>query len=227
MSIISKMKRAIGSRADAALDKALDPAKEIDLLISELEDQRKEAVADLLSYKASANKMESDVASLKEKAETWEKRAMVAVKNGDDDTARECLRRKKECLVDLAQIRRDQLEAAGYAAELNQSRKQVEVRLRMLKLKKGTMANQIAAARGKKNVLSTDNELFAKLEQAEDEINEAEARVEADAELAGSDTDLEAALLREAQEPETVQGADDPLEALKAKMESEKRLLKD
>ena len=147
MGIIKRMKRAVASKANAVVDKAISPEKELELAIAELEEQRKKALADLLSYKSTAKQMERDIANLETKAADWEKKAMLAVKKGVDDLAKKCLLEKQNCEREAAKIRADRDEAAGYAIELNRSRKKVESRLQILKLKKGTMATQIAAAR--------------------------------------------------------------------------------
>jgi phage shock protein A len=46
MGIFGKIKNTISSKANAALDKAIDPAKELDMAILELEDGRKKALAE-------------------------------------------------------------------------------------------------------------------------------------------------------------------------------------
>jgi phage shock protein A len=231
VGIIKKVKGAISSKANSALDAVIDPAKEIEIIISDLETQRAVAIKELLSYKSSAKQMEQAAEEEAKRAQTWEKRAMLAVKKGDDDTAKECLRRKREADIELVKIRRDQSEAATYAAELNRSRKLVETRLRMLKLKKGTMATQIAAARsGTGNVLGQNDELFDKLDEAERKIDEEVFEQEAAAELAGereANQALEAELLKAGRQAPVVESPDDPLVQLKAKMEQDKKLLKD
>ena len=85
MGIFGRMKRAVKSKANAAVDKMIDPAKELDMAILELEEQQKQAIKDLLSYKASAKAMEKDMEVLEQKAKLWEQRAMAAVKKGDDE----------------------------------------------------------------------------------------------------------------------------------------------
>lgn len=229
MSILSKMKRAVGSKANAALDKALDPEKEIELLIAQLEKQRGEAVAELINFKAASNKMDGDVQALADDAARWEKRAALAVKKGDDEMAKDCLRRKKQCQAEQTQIKRDQLEAAGYANELNRSRKQVEQRLRMLKLKKGTLAAQLRSARGKGDAFSNSAQLFEKLERAERDIDEEAIEVEVAAELdsaQSADQELETAFLKAGDEPAATSSEEDPLALLKARMEKDGKLLK-
>ena len=61
MGIFSKIKNGISSKANSALDKAIDPEKELEMAILELEDGRKKAMAELLAYKATANTLDKDM----------------------------------------------------------------------------------------------------------------------------------------------------------------------
>ena len=78
----------IGKKAEGALDKAIDPAKEVDMAILELEQQRQAALQELISYKATAKQLDADIERFTAKATEWERRAVVAVKAGDDEAAR-------------------------------------------------------------------------------------------------------------------------------------------
>lgn len=226
MGIFRRMKRAVKSKANAAVDKMIDPAREIDMAILDLEKQNKEALQELLSYKTSAKTMDRDIERLEGEIKTWEQRAMTAVKKGDDPLAMECLREKKTRETRLAQTRRDRAEADGYAVELNRSRKQVETRLKVLKLKKGTMATQIAAARsGTGNAFGQGQEAFDRLDRAEEKIDHDAAMAEVEQEMAldssgQSERDIDARLLAAGAEPEAA--PDDALAQLKAKMAAER-----
>ncbi len=227
MGLFSKMKKGIKSKANAAVDKMVDPEKELDIAIMELEEQRKKAIEELVAYKTTAKQLEQDIARAEEKAASWEKRAMEAVKAGDDELAREALAERNQWRTEAGKIRRDRDEAAGYAIELNRSRKQADTKLKILKLKKGTMATQIAAARsGGSSPFGHDDEVWDKFARAEEKIDEAAIQAEVDAALDGDDgtgqplmpeADLSAAT-GEAD-------ADAALAALKAKMDSEKKKL--
>src|SRR5262245_49315471 len=138
MGIFSRMKRAIKSKANAAVDKAIDPAKELEMAILELEEQRKAAYKELLGFKTTAKQMEQEIERVQARAADLEKKAMLAVKAGDDELAKQCLKERNLAVADIEKIKRDRDEAAGAAIELNKSRKQVEARLQILKLKKGT-----------------------------------------------------------------------------------------
>ncbi len=217
MGIFNRMKRAIKSSANAAVEKAISPEKELELIIDELEEQRKSAYKDLLSYKTTAKQMEQDMAVLDEKASKWEKRAMAAVKRGDDETARQCLKEHREALAEKKRVVADRKEAAGYAAELNKSRKKVEHRLKILKLKKGTMASQIAMARGKGGPLDGNNELFEKLDRAAEAIDDEAIAMEVNAALEG-ELDETPALDSLLSSEEKSIDADDELAKLKKEM---------
>jgi len=82
MGIFSRIKTGISSKANAALDKAIDPEKELEMMILELEDGRKKALAELVTYKATAKQLEHDIEKHRAKAAEWEKRAMLAVNGG-------------------------------------------------------------------------------------------------------------------------------------------------
>jgi phage shock protein A len=227
MGIFGKIKGAFSSKANSALDKAIDPEKELDMAIMELEEGRKHAIAELISYKATAKTMEQDIAEYERKRDSWEKRAMEAVRAGDDELAREALTEKKRCEVEIAKIRHDKDEAASYAIQLNKSRKTFETKLKMLKLRKGTMAAQMKAARsGGDNPFSTDGEAWEKFRRAEEKIDEEAIAAEVDAIMEGdavpggiSAAEFDQRLLEaggKATDP------DDALSQLKAKMDADK-----
>lgn len=226
MGIFSRIKHGLTAKANAAIDKATDPAKELDLVISELEEQRKSALAELISYKANAKKMEQDLERQRGKAAEWESRAMAAIKAGDDELAKRALREKKACEAELEKIERDRAEAAGYAAQLNKSRKEFETRLQMLKLRKGTLATQLAAARSAGgDAFGNDPSVWERFSAAEDKIDNVAAESEADAAMRGEEDDqdfdrkLAAAAGRDAALPAA---EDDELAKLKRQMQAER-----
>ena len=224
MGLFSRMKKGVKAKANAAVDKMVDPEKELDITIMELDEQRKKAIAELIDYKASAKQMDKDVERAESKAAAWESKAMVAVKAGDDDLARKALKEKKFWLVEAEKIRRDRDEAAGYAIELNRSRKQADTKLKILKLKKGTLATQLAAARsGGDSPFGHDNEVWEKFARAEEQIDDAAIKAEVDAALDGEDID--GAPLMVASAPVAPGDADAALAQLKASMQSEKKKL--
>jgi phage shock protein A len=172
MGIFSRIKSGISSKANAAIDKAIDPQKEIEMAIIELEAGRKKAMTELVAYKATAKQLENDIEKHKTKAAEWERRAMLAVKAGDDEAAKTALREKRATEAEIARIDRDKHEAASYAIQLNKSRKEFETKLQMLKMRKGTLATQLAAARsGGGDAFGNDPSVWERFKVAEDRID--------------------------------------------------------
>ena len=229
MGIFSRIKGGISSKANAALDKAIDPAKELDMAIMELEEGRKKALAELVTYKATAKLLDADVERYQAKAAEWEKRAMNAIKVGDDEAAKVALREKKNAETEAAKILHDKHEAASYAIQLNKSRKEFETKLAVLKMRKGTLATQMTAARSANgDVFGNDQGVWDKFKQAEDRIDSEAIETEVDAAMRGEDADAAMfdAKLKSATDNAGLiaapDGPEDALAQLKAKMASDK-----
>jgi len=226
MGIFSRIKGGISSKANAALDKAIDPEKELDMAIMELEEGRKKALQELITYKATAKTLDADMEKHKAKAAEWEKRAMTAVKAGDDEAAKIALKEKRNAEQEAAKIERDKHEAASYAIQLNKSRKEFETKLQILKLRKGTLATQIAAGRSAGgDAFGNDSSVWDKFKAAEDRIDAEAIETEVDAAMRGEDMDalaFDSKLAAAAANPMLPPGPDDALAKLKAKMESDK-----
>jgi phage shock protein A len=224
MGIFSKIKNGISSKANSALDKAIDPEKELDMAILELEEGRKKALAELLSYKTTAKQLDQDMEKHRAKAAEWEKRAMTALRAGDEDMARQALKEKKASEAEAAKIEKDKHEAAGYAIQLNKSRKEFETKLQMLKLRKGTLATQIAAGRSAGgDAFGNDTSVWDKFQRAEERIDQEAIETEVDAAMRGEEAEaqmFDAKLA--ALSPAVPEGPDDALAKLKAKMLADK-----
>jgi phage shock protein A len=188
MGIFGKIKSGISSKANAALDKAIDPEKELDIAIMQLEEGRKNALQELISYKATAKLLDGDIEKFQAKATEWERRAMVAVKAGDDDAAKIALKEKKAAETELVKITHDKHEAASYAIQLNKSRKEFEIKLQMLKLRKGTLATQMAAGRSAGgDAFGNDTSVWDRFKAAEDRIDSEAIESEVDASMRGEE----------------------------------------
>src|SRR5829696_3700493 len=198
MGIFSKIKGGISSKANAALDKAINPEKELEMAILELEEGRKKALQELISYKATAKNLDNDIEKYRAKAAEWERRAMLAVKAGDDEAAKTALREKNE--------------AASYAIQLNKSRKEFETKLQMLKLRKGTLATQIASARSAGgDAFGNDSSVWDRFKRAEDRIDQEAIESEVDAAMRGEDAEeamLDAKLARASEAAGLLPGVD-------------------
>jgi phage shock protein A len=218
MGIFSRFKRAAKSTLNNAVDKAIDPKKELEMAITTLEDQKKSALKELLSFKTTAKRLEQEMAAKRERIKSFEDKAMRAVKAGDDALAKACLKEKKQSELELQSMQTDFDEAARYALELNRSRKTLETKLQTLKLRKGTLATQITTARTGKGI--HDPAVFEKFDKASEGIEDDAIQGEVMAEMSVEEraNDLLQSALDEAGGP-----ADDALAELKAKMARDRK----
>lgn len=231
MGIFSRIKGGISGKANAAIDKAVDPAKELDLAILELEEGRKKALTELVAYKATAKQLDADIEKHRAKASEWERRAMAAVKACDDEAAKLALREKKAAEAEAVKIERDKHEAASYAIQLNKSRKEFETKLQMLKMRKGTLATQLAAARSASgDAFGNDSSVWDRFAAVEARIDGETIATEIDAAMRGEEVEARAfdAKLVAAAGTANLLGApgapeaEDALAKLKAKMAEQK-----
>jgi phage shock protein A len=220
MGIFSRIKNGISNKANAAIDKAIDPAKELDMAIIELEDGRKKALAELVTYKVTAKQLDADAEKHKAKAVEWERRAMLAIKVGDDEAAKLALREKKTAETEAAKIEHDKHEAASYAIQLN--------KIQLLKMRKGTLATQIAAARAPGgDAFGNDSSVWDRFAAAEDRIDSEAIATEVDAAMRGEEAEAANAFdtkLAAIAGPSGLlpSGDDDALAKLKDKMAEQK-----
>src|ERR1041385_8225800 len=116
-------------------------------------------------------------------------------------------------------------EAASYAIQLNKSRKEFETKLQMLKMRKGTLATQIAAARSAGgDAFGNDSSVWDKFARAEERIDQEAIETEVDAAMRGEDANTAELEAKINSLPATVEGPEDALAKLKAKMEAQKQL---
>ena len=154
---------------------------------------------------------------------------MVAIRAGDDEAARVALKEKKAAEQESVKIERDKHEAASYAIQLNKSRKEFEIKLQMLKLRKGTLATQIASARtANGDAFGNDSSVWDRFQAAEDRIDAEAVESEVDAAMRGEDADAHlfdaklAAAASNAGLLPAPDGPDDALAMLKSKMATDK-----
>ena len=160
------------------------------MAILELEDGRKKALAGaglVQGDREAARRTTSR--STRPRPPSGSSRAMVAVQGRRRrGRARLALREKKAAEVEAAKIERDKHEAASYAIQLNKSRKEFETKLQMLKLRKGTLATQIAAARSAGgDAFGNDTSVWDASRRAEDRIDQEAIETEVDAAMRGEE----------------------------------------
>ena len=96
MGILERIRTVLKSNINALISKAEDPEKMLNQLVMDMNEQLLEAKKQVAMSIADEKKLERQMLENRAQGEDWEKKAMLAVKAGKDDLAKEALTRKQE-----------------------------------------------------------------------------------------------------------------------------------
>jgi phage shock protein A len=96
MGILDRMSTVIKSNLNYLINKAEDPEKMLDQILIQMRQQLIEAKREVAVAIADEKRLGTQLEAELEQVREWERRATMAVQKGEDDLAREALRRKAD-----------------------------------------------------------------------------------------------------------------------------------
>ncbi|HEX4516981.1 MAG TPA: PspA/IM30 family protein [Polyangiaceae bacterium] len=221
MGIFSRLAQLIRSNINDLISKSEDPEKMLNQVVLDMNNQlveaKKQVAASIADEKRLAKQAEQELANSAE----WERRAMMALRAGNEDLAKEALNRKKEHDT-LAQTFKDQWQKQKEAVEkLKTALRMLNDKIEEAKRKKNVLIARKKRAEAQKAIQETmsglkDQSAFETFDRMSQKIDQIEAEAEAGEELAEEYTgDV---LAHKFSTLEKTAGADDELAALKRKM---------
>jgi phage shock protein A len=96
MGILDRMALVIKSNLNSLINKAEDPEKMLDQILIQMRQQLMEAKREVAVTIADEKRLGMQLEAELEQVREWERRAVLSVQKGEDDLAREALRRKAE-----------------------------------------------------------------------------------------------------------------------------------
>jgi len=226
MGMFERLKTVISSNINAVISKAENPEKMLNQMVIDMNEQLIESKKAVALAIADEKKLERDMLENKAKADEWEKKAMLAVRAGRDDLAKEALLRKQEFEGYATQLAQ-QWEAQKQSVEkLKEALRQLQAKIEEANRKKNILVARAKRAEAQQRInqtmstLSGNKSAFETFERMERKVDEIEASAEAMKELdeASSGATLEKQF---AQLESSPQAADVMLEELKKKMLTE------
>jgi phage shock protein A len=224
MGIMDRMATVIKSNLNHLINKAEDPEKMLDQILIQLRQQLVEAKREVAVAIADEKRLAAQLEAELEQVQEWERRATMAVQKGEDDLAREALRRK----ADHEQI------AIGYKKQWDAQQASTE----NLKNALRALSQKIEEAGRKKNLLVarqkraeaqkhihevmtglTDTSAFESFDRMTAKVEQIEAQADAAVELSqelSSDT-----MEQRFRALESSTDVEQELHALKAKVQKE------
>jgi phage shock protein A len=221
MGIFSRLAQLIKSNLNDLISRSEDPEKMLNQIVLDMNNQlveaKKQVAASIADEKRLAKQLEQETAN----AQEWERRAMMALRAGNEQLAKEGLARKRE---------HDEL-AATYSEQWTKQKAAVEQLKKALRL----LNDKIEEAKRKRNVLIArkkraeaqraiqetmsglrDQSAFETFDRMAQKIDQIEAEAEAQTEIAEEYTGDR--LASQFQQLERTHSADEDLVALKRKM---------
>ncbi len=221
MGIFSRLAELIKSNLNDLISRSEDPEKMLNQVVLDMNTQlveaKKQVAASIADEKRLAKQSEQESANAAE----WERRAMMALRAGNEELAKEALSRKREHDA-LASSFKEQWEKQKHAVEqLKKALRMLSEKIEEAKRKKNVLIARKKRAEAQRAIQDTmsglrDKSAFETFDRMAQKIDQIEAEAEAQSELSEEYTgDV---LASKFSALEMTQGADDDLAALKRKM---------
>jgi phage shock protein A len=216
MGILGRLSTLIKSNVNDVIDSMQDPAKEIDQMVRDMEDSARQARSEVAACMASEKQLQKRIESLTAEAKSWEDRAAMAVRAGDDALAKEALVRRSEKEAEKALAQKSLQEQQVYVDQLTTGLRALEARVKDVKLRQGSLREKARATkRGGAGLTGTS--AFDDFERMSSRIDAVEAEASLGDELGGR-TAESAAAERKLNEMAQKSSVDDALAELKKKL---------
>ncbi len=221
MGIFGRLAQLIKSNLNDLISRSEDPEKMLNQVILEMNTQlieaKKQVALSIADEKRLAKQFETERAT----AEEWERKAMMAVRAGDDELAKEALSRQKEHATLSSEFETQWQKQSTAVNSLKNALRMLSNKIEEAKRKKNVLIARKKRAEAQKAIHETmsglsDNSAFETFNRMEEKINQMEA--EADAQVEVSEQYSGDALQQKFKDLEQNRGSDMALEDLKRKM---------
>lgn len=223
MGVFDRLKTVISSNINDMIAKAENPEKMLNQLVIDMNQQMIDSKKSVAMAIADEKKLERELIEQKRQTDEWERKAVIAVKAGRDDLAKEALLRKQEAENYYMQLK-PQWEGQKESVEkLKETLRQLQNKIDEASRKKNILVARAKRAEAQQKIQSTlasvsgNTSAFDTFDRMAKKVDELEARADASVELA--DLSKSSSLEKEfAQLEASSAGADLLLEELKRKM---------
>jgi phage shock protein A len=222
MGIFSRLGTLIKSNLNELISRAEDPQKMLNQIVLDMQNQLVEAKKQVAVSIADEKRLRKQLDEQSELGKEWERKAMMAVRAGDDVLAREALRRKQEHDNQVVEFGK-QWELQKQAVDkLKDQLRTLNDKIEEAKRKKNILIARQKRAEAQRAIQDTmrglsDTSAFDTFDRMAQRVDQIEAEAEASVELGGELTGDTLQQKFKALESGGV-GADHALSELKAKM---------
>lgn len=222
MGIFSRLGTLIKSNLNDLISRAEDPQKMLNQLVTDMQNQLVEAKKQVAVSIADQKRLEKQRDEQADLAQEWERKAMLAVRAGDDNLAREALKRKGEHETQATEFTKQTQLQKDAVDKLKDQLRTLNDKIEEAKRKKNILIARQKRAEAQKAISDTmqglsDTSAFDTFERMAQKVDQIEAESEASTELGNELTGDTLQQKFKALESGSV-GTDAALEELKVKM---------
>jgi phage shock protein A len=189
MGIFSRLKTLISSNVNDLINKAENPEKMLNQLLIDMNTQLIESKKAVAMAIADEKKLERETANQESLAQDWEKKAMLAVRSGKDDLAKEALLRKQEYENAAAEYRKQWEAQLAAVDKLKASLRELQNRIDEAQRKKNLLIARAKRAEAQQKIQSTMSSItgnrnaFDAFDRISQKVDQMEAQADAAKEL--------------------------------------------
>ena len=188
MGMFTKLSTLIKSNINDLISKAEDPEKMLNQIIIDMRDQLAKAKREVAAAIADERKLKAQFDDEVKQARDWEHRAMLAVKEGRDDLAKQALIRQQEHAERAQVIQQTWREQAAETENLKGSLRQLNDKIEEAKRKRNLLIAKQKRAQAQRRIHETmsglsDTSAFEAFNRMADKIEEQERQSVAHAEV--------------------------------------------
>ena len=155
MSIFSKLSTVIKSNINDLISRAENPEKMLNQIILDMRDQLAKAKREVAAAIADERKLRSQLDSEVKQMRQWEHRAMLAVKEGRDDLAKQALVRQQEHQGRASSLDETWRSQAGETEKLKGSLRQLNDKIEEAKRKRNLLVAKQRRAQAQRRIHET------------------------------------------------------------------------
>jgi len=188
MGIFQKLSTLLKSNINDLIARAENPEKMLNQIILDMRDQLAKAKREVAAAIADERKLRAQLDDEVKQTRDWEHRAMLAVKEGRDDLAKQALIRQQEHAQRAAAIEQTWTAQAQETEKLKASLRQLNDKIEEAKRKRNLLIAKQKRAQAQKRIHETmsglsDTSAFEAFNRMAEKIEESERRSLAQAEV--------------------------------------------
>jgi phage shock protein A len=144
MGVFGRMGRVLSANFNALLEKAEDPSRSLDLMLTEMAEHVRGARRELIRAVAAERQLRTKLEEQQGELQRWTERAELAVKAGDDELAKGALAQRRRLSESKARSEALISEQRENVLEVKAAFERMQQKLGELRSRQGTIAVQAA-----------------------------------------------------------------------------------